>query len=157
MFLTFCVCICSHASEDNESRKRKDYRCGTGVEETPNMCDMPELPLKTEPNLVHDLRGFNRLELPRNHRKIVATSRWLVQGWRANCDLQVLLYECDPKHPSPEEIARVTDYIVAYACKGNETIVEEKKQIKALILASQYIWNYKLCQKNSKKTTEQNL
>ena len=103
------------------------------------MCDTPGFPLRTEPKLVHDLRGFDRLELPRNHRKIVPTSRWLVQGWRANCDLQVLLYECDPKHPSPCEIARVTDYIVAYDCKGNETIVEEKKQMKALMLASQDI------------------
>ena len=33
----------------------------------------------------------------------------------------------------------MTDYIVAYACKGNETIVEEKKQMKALILGSQDI------------------
>jgi len=28
----------------------------------------------------------------------------------------------------------VTDYIVAYACKGNETLIEEMKQMKALIL-----------------------
>jgi hypothetical protein len=68
---------------------------------------------------------------------MVATSKWLVQGWRANCDIQLLLYECDPLHPNPDEIARVTDYIVAYACKGNETIVEEMKQMKALILGSQ--------------------
>lgn len=42
-------------------------------------------------------------------------------------------------HPNPDEIARVTDYIVAYACKGNETIVEERSQMKALILGSQDI------------------
>jgi hypothetical protein len=87
--------------------------------------------------LVCDLQGLDRLELPRNHRRNVASSRWLLQGWRANCDLQVLLYECDPLQPNPNEIARVTDYIVAYACKGNETIVEEKHQMKALILGSQ--------------------
>jgi len=90
-----------------------------------------------EPILVRDLRGFDRLELPRNNRRIVTTSKWLVQGWRANCDIQVLLYDCDPLHPNPDEIARVTDYIVAYTCKGNETIVEEMKQMKALILGSQ--------------------
>ena len=39
-----------------------------------------------------------------------------------------MLYECDPLHPNPDEIARVTDYIVAYACKGNEAIVEETQQ-----------------------------
>ena len=134
----YCLnCISSQDSEDKESRKRKVCRCGAGVEETPNMCDTPGFPLREEPMLVRDLQGFDRLELPRNNRRIVASSRWLLQGWRANCDIQVLLFECDPLHPNPDEIARVTDYIVAYACKGNETIVEEKNQMKALILGSQ--------------------
>ena len=117
----------SPESEDKDSRRRKVCRCGAGVEETPNKCDTPGFPLRTEPELVRDLRGFNRLDLPRNNRRIITSSRWLLQGWRANCDIQVLLYESDPLNPDPEEIARVTDYIVAYACKGNETIVEEKK------------------------------
>src|SRR5688572_18714577 len=103
------------------------------------MCDTPGFPLRAEPTLVHDLRGFDRLELQRNNRWIVATSKWLIQGWRANCEIQVLLYNCNPLHPNPEEIARVTDYIVAYACKGNKTFVEEKNQMKALILGSQEV------------------
>ena len=98
------------------------------------MCDTPGFLLRSAPQLVCDLRGFDRLELPRNNNRIIATSKWLVQGWRANCDLQVLLYECDPLYPNSDEIARVTDYIVAYACKGTETLVEEMKQMKALIL-----------------------
>ena len=98
------------------------------------MCDTPGFPLRSAPQLVRDLRGFDRLELPRNNSRTVTTSKWLVQGWRANCDLQVLLYECDPLYPNPDEVARVTDYIVAYACKGTETLVEEMKQMKALIL-----------------------
>ena len=109
------------------------------MEVTPDKCDTPGFPLRTEPQLVRDLQGFDRLDLPQNHTRIVASSRWLLQGWRANCDLQVLLYQCDPLHPNPDEIARVTDYIVAYACKGNETIVEERNQMKALILGSQDI------------------
>ena len=131
--------IYSQDSEDKESKKRKVCRCGAGVEETPNMCDTPGFPLRTEPKLVQVLRGFDRLDLPRNHRRIVASSNMLLQGWRANCDIQLLLYQCDPLHPNPDEIARVTDYIVAYACKGNETIVEEMKQMKSLILGSQDI------------------
>ncbi len=87
------------------------------MEVTPDMCDTPGFPLRTEPKLVQDLQGFDRLELPRNHPRIVASSRWLLQGWRANCDLQAFLYQCNPLCPDPDEIARVTDYIVAYACK----------------------------------------
>ena len=81
---------------------------------TPNMYDTPGFPMTTVPKLVHELQGFDRLELPRNHRRVVASSKWLLQGWRANCDLQPLLYAGDPFYPSPDEIARVTDYIVAY-------------------------------------------
>ena len=120
------------------------------------MCNSPGLPLRSESELVRGLQGFDRLDLPRNHRRIVASSRYLLQGWRANCDIQVLLYKCDPMHPNPDEIARVTDYIVAYACKGNEAAVEEKKQMKALTLGSQrYVWDYNLCQKDSKTAPEQ--
>ena len=124
----------SEKSENKESMKRKVCRSGAGVEETPNMCDTPGFPLRIEPKLVRDLRGFDRLELPRNNKRIVTTSKPLVQSWKANCDIQILLYEGNPAHPSPEEIARVTDYIVAYCCKGNESLIEERKQMKALIL-----------------------
>ena len=133
------MCIYSQESEDKESKKRKVCRCGAGVEKTPNKCDTPGFPLRSEPMLVRDLQGFDRLDLPRNHPRIVTSSKWLLEGWRANCDIQVLLYECDPILPNLDEIARVTDYIVAYACKGNESILEEKQQMKALILGSQEV------------------
>jgi hypothetical protein len=82
------------------------------------------------------LRGFDRLELPRNNQRTVQSSLCFVQSWRANCDIQILLYDSDPKCPNPEDIGRVTDYIVAHACKGNETIVQERQQMKALIMGS---------------------
>ena len=124
----------SQESEDRISKKRKVCRCGAGVEETVDKCNTPGFPLRDKFKLVRDLQAFDRLELPRNHRRIVATSQWLVQGWRANCDIQILLYEGDPSCPDPDEIARVTNYIVAYACKGNESLMEEMKQNKALIM-----------------------
>jgi hypothetical protein len=36
--------------------------------------------------------------------------------------------------PDASEIAKVTDYVVAYACKGNCTMALEKKQIRQIIL-----------------------
>lgn len=59
----------------------------------------------------------------------------MLQSWRGNCDVQLLIYNCDPKHPNMSEIARVTDYVVAYACKGNVTMKEEREQNKQLIMA----------------------
>ena len=136
LLFLYLFCNNSEKSENKESMKRKVCRSGAGVEVTPNMCDTPGFPLRIEPKLVRDLRGFDRLELPRNNKRIVTTSKPLVQSWRANCDIQIFLYEGNPAHPSPEEIARVTDYIVAYCCKGNESLIEEMKQMKALILGT---------------------
>ena len=70
----------SQTSEDKQSKRRIVCRCGAGVEKTPNLCDTPGFPLRSAPQLVCDLRGFDRLELPRNNNRIVTTSKWLVQG-----------------------------------------------------------------------------
>jgi hypothetical protein len=69
-----------------------------------------------------------------NHKCVVQSSLDLCQSWRGKCDFQILLYESDPFSPDPSEIAWVTDYVVAYACKGNSTLTEEKRQIKQLVL-----------------------
>ena len=76
------------------------------------------------------------MELPRNNKRLTQSSAFLVQSWRANCDVQILLYETDPLHPDPSEIAKATDYIVAYACKGVETLQEERNQMVSLVMAA---------------------
>ena len=48
--------------------------------------------------------------------------------------MQILVYDCDPLKPDLSEIARVTDYVVAYSCKGNASIKEEREQLKNLVL-----------------------
>ncbi len=81
-----------------------------------------------------DVRGFNRLELPRNNKRTVQSSLYLLQGWRANCDIQLILYDSDPTNPDCEELAKVTDYVVAYASKGNYSLQGEKEIFKSYIL-----------------------
>lgn len=63
----------------------------------------------------------------------------LLHGWRANCDVKILLYESDPQNPDPKDIATVTNYIVSYASKGQETLEEEKSSMRALILAAEEV------------------
>jgi hypothetical protein len=46
-----------------------------------------------------------------------------------------LIYSSDPANPDADDIARVTDYVVGYACKGNKTLVEENEQTKQILLA----------------------
>jgi hypothetical protein len=121
----------------------------------PGKGDTEGFPLRSEAAIVRDVRGFYRLEFPRENRRTVQSSTWLVQGWRANCDVQVLLYDCNPCNPDPEEIARVTDYIVAYQCKGNDSFQKEREGVK------EYILNLKLedstgdCKRDSSKLAKQ--
>ena len=89
---------------------------------------------------MHDLRGFNRLDVPRNNVRTLQTSMIMLQSWRANCDIQFLLYESDPEQPDAADIARVTDYVVSYACKGSESLKQEKDQIAALVMQAEDVW-----------------
>ena len=91
---------------------------GTGITPGFTVCDVP--------TIVKDLCGFNRLDMKRNSKDLrtIQTSLWLAQDWRANCDIQMLLYESNPQFPDSSDITKVTDYIVLYACKGNETTSE---------------------------------
>jgi len=36
-----------------------------------------------------------------------------VKGWKDNCDLQILAYNYNPKHPDTSEKARVTDCVAS--------------------------------------------
>lgn len=60
-----------------------------------------------------------------------------MQSWRANCDVQILVYNSSPSNPDISEIAKITDYVVGYQCKGNHTWSEEREQIKQLVMASE--------------------
>ena len=57
-----------------------------------------------------------------------------MQGWRANCDVQILIYNSDPDDPDPADVAKVTDYMVSYACKGSDSLQTEKEKLKKYII-----------------------
>ena len=58
----------------------------------------------------------------------------MLQTWRANCDIQILIYDSSPDAFDLQEVSRVTDYVVAYSCKGNATLREETETNKRIIL-----------------------
>ena len=129
----------SKKDENPESKRRRVCRGGGGVEKTYGKGDTPGFQLRGIPGICRDLRGFDKIELPRNNNRILQSSIYQCQSWRANCDLQFLLYESDPDFPDAADIARVTDYIVSYTCKGNESLSEEKAQIKALLMEAKEV------------------
>ena len=122
-------------SEESASKRRRVCRTGAGIEDTAGLADTPGFKLRTHPEIVHDVRNFFRLELPRNDRRTTLVSAPMLQSWRANCDCQVILYESNFENPDLIEIARITDYIVAYTCKGNESVQHEKDEMKRYLLS----------------------
>ena len=115
------------------SRKRT-CKIGCGQEQTVGKCDTPGFPLTDVPDVRCDHRRSQRLYMSRNHGRLNQTSLDCLQSWRGNCDVQIIVYNCDPKKPDLSEIARVTDYVVAYSCKGNCTLREEREMTKAMAL-----------------------
>ena len=98
--------------------KRRYCRAGTGYEKTPNACDTPGFQLRSDHAITRDDRDFLKLEMKRNNLRMIQTPLNVLRGWRGNCDIKVLLYDCHDSEPTPEDIAEVTDYVVACACKG---------------------------------------
>jgi len=119
--------------ENTKEKKRHTCRNSFGVERTPGACDTPGMVHKSVPEIKHDLQGFVRLDMRRNHSRILQGSTYLMCGWRGNCDIQYLIYNGDPDNIDPADISRITNYVVSYSCKGNETEIDEKIGIKHMI------------------------
>jgi hypothetical protein len=108
---------------------------GAGQEKTAGQCDTPGFKVQDTPTVQVDHRHSLKLNMKRNHSRVHQTSMDVLQSWRANCDVQILVYSSDPEHPDADDIARVTDYVVGYACKGNNALKEEREQSKQIVLA----------------------
>ena len=107
-------------------------RFGAGTEEEAKKGNTPGF-IRTEKAYFEiGASGFKRLKMKRNHRRVNQTSEDMLVSWRGNCDVQVFVYESDPKKPHYNELARVTDYTVGYACKGGQKLKDEKEQIISL-------------------------
>ena len=123
-------------SETDDERKRRVCRCGAGMETKYMKCDTPGFQKREEPEIKRDIRGFDRVDLARNNTTITQASKYLMRGWRANCDIQLLIYKSMPDNVEPSDISRVTNYVVSYACKGNDTAIAEVKAMRAIIDAA---------------------
>ncbi len=120
-------------SNNIKTKKLRTCRFGAGEEKTYGKYDTEGFKLLTEPNISITIRGYKTIHLKRNHNRILQTSTNLLQAWRANCDIQIILYDTDPKNIDSTEITKVVDYIVGYACKANEKIKDEKEQLQSII------------------------
>ena len=128
----------------NTSFSKRTCRCGAGKENTKGMGDTPGFPLQNHPEVIHEDGKTYKLKMPRNHLRLNQTSRDLLASWRGNCDVQILIYKTSPYKVDVREISKVTDYVVAYNCKGSTTLNEEKETNKSVIMAMDDVTGDKL-------------
>ena len=112
--------------------KMRTCRFGAGTEKQENTGDTPGFIISDIPYFGVGGTGFKKLKMKRNHRKITQVSEAMLASWRGNCDVQIFVYESNPENPQYDEIARVTDYTVGYACKGGQKLKDEKEHLVGL-------------------------
>ena len=131
-------CMCHHCNKfclrDNKKNEPRTCRVGFGDEEHWNAQDTPGMPLRDKSVIFTDKKGINQFRMERTHSvRVVQHSKTLLRGWRANCDIQLLLYFSNPNFPDIGEIEDVCKYVVAYTGKKNFTTQQEKSSIQNLI------------------------
>ena len=64
-------------------------------------------------------KGIYHFRMSRNHStRADQNSRTLLKGWRANSDIELLLYFSNPDLPDVGDIEDVCKYVVAYTGKA---------------------------------------
>ncbi len=74
-----------------------------------------------------------RMNRPKSDR-VVQHSRTLLRGWRANCNIKLLLYYSNPNCPDISEIEDVSRYVVSYTGKRDNTSQAEIDAIQNIIM-----------------------
>ena len=87
-------------------------KVGCGKEQNTGKGDTPGFPSRKHDCIEKDHRGITKIFLKRDHPRVNQTSLFALDSWRANCDVQVLLYKGDPKKPDIMEIASIVDYVI---------------------------------------------
>ena len=67
----------------------------------------PGKKLRNGPEVVEDHNGAPRLEMPRDHSRVVQHSRYQIQSWRANGDVSLIPSNSPPNNPSTDDIIAI--------------------------------------------------
>jgi hypothetical protein len=131
-------CMCHHCNrfclQTNKKNEPRTCRVGFGTESKFGYRDTPGMTRIPKSEIVKDDRGFWQFRMKRMaSNRVVQHSRTLLQGWRANCDVKLLLYFSNPHLPDIGEIEEVIQYVVAYTGKRHRTSQEEKSAIQNII------------------------
>ena len=119
---------------DDGKCKPRECRFDYGKESEYGKCDTAgKLHIETS-LIVMNKRGVEHFQMRRTKsRKAVQHSQLMLQSWRGNVDIQLLLYRSHPNKPDVSEIENVCKYVVAYASKKNHTSKKEKEAMQNII------------------------
>ena len=92
----------SKADEDSESKRRRTCRAGAGIEATYVLCNTDGFQERDNAKIIFDHRNFFRIDLPRNNKRLLKSSRFLISSNRASGDVSVMLYDSDPLRSHPD-------------------------------------------------------
>lgn len=134
-------CMCHHCNkfclQTNKLNNPRTCRVGYGTETKFGYRDTPGMNRISRSEIIKDEKGFWQFRMKRmNSKRVVQHSRTLLQAWRANCDVKLLLYFSNPHLPDIGEIEEVIQYVVAYTGKRHHTNQEEKSAIQNIISRS---------------------
>ena len=106
-----------------------------GTEVTAGERDTKGKDFHEEAKIVKNHKGVEHFCMTRYYSKRVnQNSTSLLQAWRANADVQLLIYWSDPDLPDAGEIESVCRYVVAYAGKRYKISHLEINMIQDVIL-----------------------
>ena len=122
-----CTDYCMRHKKNTSQSHPRFCRMGAGIEECLGNCKTPGFDYVPNDIIEFDRRGFKSLKLKRTiSKQFNQSSMVMLQSWRANCDIKILLYDTHPLYPDIREIANVSDYVVSYTCKGHLTLIQER-------------------------------
>ena len=69
----------------------------------------PGKKVHSNPEIVKDHNGTLRLEMPRDHPRVVQLSRYQLQSWRTNGDVSFIISNSPPDNPSTDDTLAIID------------------------------------------------
>jgi hypothetical protein len=129
-----CNKYCLRSAKTNTNGPRK-CRVHFGTETTYKLQYTPGLPRTIRSNIFIDRKGISNFRMRRTKSvRVVQHSRMLLRGWRANCDIKLLLYYSNPKCPDISKIEDVLRCVVSYTGKRHITSQAEIDAIQNIIM-----------------------
>jgi hypothetical protein len=126
-----CNRYCLKSTKSGTPRTIKSHY---GTETEFGKLDTSGMELIEKARIYRDMKGISHFRMRRTQLvHLVQHSRSLLRGWRANCDIKLLLYYSNPSCQDISEIEDVYRYLVAYTGKRHNTSQEEKEAIQNII------------------------